>query len=477
MKTRPWVAPLLLAGAVLLTYLNAFRGDFQFDDFNVIVDNPAVRSWQAWLHDAPRGVRPVLKLTYTLNWTCGLGLFGFHLFNVAVHAANAVLVYFLFRRLSERCGGAGDGIAAAAPFLAALIFAVHPVQTEAVTYVSGRSMSLMTLFYLGSLMAYDYGTGRNQRLWLHGISPALFLLAMLTKEAAVTLPAALLLWEACARDGREPWGVLARRQAPHWILLLAIGSALAVHPSYRDLLTYGFGARSLHDNLLSQINGVAYLLSRLVMVHRLNIDPELPVLTAWTPLLAAEAILLLAMGAMGVASLRRFPRLGFGILWFFLHLLPTNSIVPRLDIANERHLYLAACGIFLAVGAGAEKLLPARFGEWKWVPAGILLGAITLGYVTHARNEVYRSEVDFWEDTVRLSPAKPRVHNNLGYAYQLAGLPDKAVRSYREALRIEPGFRLAKGNLATLSGTATDRIADPRILSIPISCFPPDHTP
>lgn len=464
MKTRPWVAPLLLAGAVLLTYLNSFRGVFQFDDFNVIVDNPAVHSWQAWLHDAPRGVRPVLKLTYTLNWTCGLGLFGFHLFNVAVHAANAVLVYFLFRRFSERCGGAGDGIAGAAPFLAALIFAVHPVQTEAVTYVSGRSMSLMTLFYLGSLMAYDYGTGRNQRLWLHGISPALFLLAMLTKEAAVTLPAALLLWEACAREGREPWGVLARRQAPHWVLLVGIGAALVVHPSYRDLLTYGFGARGLHDNLLSQINGVAYLLSRLVMVHRLNIDPELPVLTAWTPLLAAEAALLLALVAMGVAILRKFPRLGFGILWFFLHLLPTNSIVPRLDIANERHLYLAACGIFLVVGAGAEKLRSARFGEWKWVPAGILLGAITLGYVTHARNDVYRSEVDFWEDTVRLSPAKPRVHNNLGYAYQLAGLPDQAIRSYREALRIEPGFRLAKGNLATLSGTATDRIADPRIL-------------
>src|SRR4030065_1602791 len=112
------------------------------------------------------------------------------------------------------------------------------------------------------------------------------------------------------------------------------------------------------------------------MVHRLTIDPELPVLTAWTPLLATEAALLLALVAMGVAIRRKFPRPGFGILWFFLHLLPTNSIVPRLDIANERHLYLAACGIFLAVGAGGGKIPPARFGGWKMVPGREPLGAI-----------------------------------------------------------------------------------------------------
>ncbi|MBI5419169.1 MAG: tetratricopeptide repeat protein [Deltaproteobacteria bacterium] len=460
MKFRPWGSPLLLVATVSLAYLNAFRGVFQFDDYNVIVDNPAVHSFAAWFSDAPRGIRPFLKFTYTLNRTCGLGLFGFHLFNVGVHAANTVLVYSLSRRFAGQDGDPRPGrFAGTAPLVAALLFALHPVQTEAVTYVSGRSMSLMAFFYLGSLLAYDHGARTSRRLWLQLVSPGLFLLAILTKEVAVTLPPALALWEMSRREGMEPWTVIARRQAPHWILLACAMATIAVHPGYRDLLVFGFGARGLWDNLLSQVNGVAYLLSRLVWVHRLNIDPDLPALTVWTPLLAVQAVLLLSLLVLGMSALRNAPRLGFGLLWFFLHLLPTNSVVPRLDIANERHLYLAVWGIFLAVGAGAEKLRSAKSSAWRWVRIGMISGMIVLGCFTLMRNDVYRSEAALWEDTAKYSPGKPRVHNNLGYAYQLAGYPEKAVLSYREALRLRPDFRPAQGNLAALLAGFKERFS------------------
>ena len=130
-------APAVLAVAVLLAYFNALTGIFQFDDYNVIVNNPAVHSLPAWFDSMP-GIRPLLKFSYALNWTVNAGPFGFHLFNVLVHAVNAVLVYRVLCALRERQAGADW-----APLVGALLFALHPVQTEAVTYISGRSVSLM----------------------------------------------------------------------------------------------------------------------------------------------------------------------------------------------------------------------------------------------------------------------------------------------------------------------------------------------
>ncbi len=451
MKAGRWAGPALLLGGVLLGYADSFSGSFQFDDFNVIVDNPSVHSVPAWLSGARRGIRPLLKLTYALNWTGGTGPFGFHLFNVAVHACNTLLVYFLSRRLVSRDGRTrGETSAAPAPLLAALLFAVHPVQTEAVTYISGRSMSLMAFFYLGSMSSYIRGVETNGRVLTHLVSPALFLLAAMTRETAVTLPAALLLWEISSPGERPGWRVIARRQAGHWALLACAGTAILLHPAYRSILESGIASVAPGRNLAAQAHGVAYLLSRLAMVHRLNIDPDLGFPPGWTPALAAEAFMLLSLLVLGVAAFRKAPSLGFGILWFFLQLSPTNSLIPRVDVANERHLYLAAWGIFLPVGTGVEKLRTAGFSGRRWVPPAAILGMILLSGFTIARNRAYRTEVSLWESTVRLSPGKPRAYNNLGYAYQLAGMPGKAAGAYREALRLDADFRIAKRNLAGL---------------------------
>jgi hypothetical protein len=450
MKSRNWLPPAAIAAAVLFAYLNAFRGAFQFDDFNVIVDNPAVHSLAAWLADAPRGIRPLLKLTYALNWIWGPGPLGFHLFNVAVHAANAILVYHLSRRILPARVGTQNVASSIGPWFAALLFAIHPVQTEAVTYISGRSMSLMAFFYLGSLLTYVRGAETGSRLHLYAISPALFVIAALTKEVSLTLPAALLLWEAANGGLRNRWRSVARRQAAHWMVLSCAAAAVLLHPGYRYMVEYGLGSRPVGQNLLSQVHGVSYLLSRMVMVHRLNIDPDLPVFAAWTPVLAAEAVMLLSVFALGCASFRKSPALGFGILWFCLQMLPSNSVIPRLDIANERHLYLASWGVFLSAAAGLERVRSMRSGAGRRIPAAAMLVAILLAGFTIGRNRAYGSEVALWEETVRLSPGKPRAHNNLGYAYQLAGMPVKAAASYRETLRLDAGFRIARGNLAVL---------------------------
>jgi len=467
-QLRRWSPQFILLGAVGLAYLNAFQGAFQFDDYNVIVDNRLVHSWAAWAGDLPQGIRPLLKASYTLNWTSGLGLFGFHLVNLLIHAANVLLVFSLSKRFLEGSGSLRSDLATRAALLTALLFALHPIQTEAVTYISGRSTSLMTLCYLGSLLAYVRGVETGRGLWLYGLSPLLFLCGLATKEVAVTLPAALLLWELVGPAVRPPWRTILQRQAVHWTLLGVSFAVLLLHSRYEWLLTFSLGVRTLGDNLLTQVHGITYLLSRLVWVHRLNIDPDLPVITQWTGRLAMEAGGLALLLALGLANLRRRPWLAFGILWLFLHLLPTNSILPRLDVANERQLYLPGWGIFLGIGVLLVKLRERAIPSPSPVPgpglfefersmAGPVLTVglvVLLGVMTVARNQVYRSEIALWEDTAAKSPQKARVYNNLGYAYYLAGRHAKAREAYETALRLDPRFELAGNNLLSLDAKA-----------------------
>lgn len=408
---------LTVAALAAIAYLPSLAGVFHFDDYNVIVHYPTVHSWEALLERAGGGVRPLLKASYTLNWTLGGG---FHLLNIALHATNAALLFLIAERLF------GDRRAA---WIAALLFAFHPAATEAVTYVSGRSSSLMAFFYLGALYAYL----RRVHWFFSGL---LFLLAVATRETAVTLPAALLLCELC-RDERVSFKTILQRQWPHWTLLLAGGVFLLFNQRYFDLVAYGFGERSLADNLVTQVGGISYLILRLVSLQGYNIDPALPTLTEWTPQLVLQGSLLFALLAIGIASLRTRPWLAFGVLWFFLQLAPTNSIVPRLDVANDRQLYLASWGLFLALCMQLRNL-PRFAGASVLV---LFAGASIL------RQLDYRSEIVLWESSVALAPWNARGHNNLGYAYQVAGRTEDARREYRTALFLDPAHAKARLNL------------------------------
>ncbi len=192
--SRPRPTDLLSAGlivaAVFAVYANAFRGTFQFDDWNVIVHDPRVQSLSAWWTSMP-GIRPLLKLFYAVNHESGLGLAGFHAINVALHATNALLVLALLSRLAARADDDGR-MAALAPTAGALLFALHPVQTEAVTYVSGRSTSLCALFALGSIVTWLAGREQGRRGLSLVVSPLLLAAALSVKEIAVPCP-----WRCC----------------------------------------------------------------------------------------------------------------------------------------------------------------------------------------------------------------------------------------------------------------------------------------
>jgi hypothetical protein len=418
---------LAIAVVVALAYLPSFFGVFHFDDYNVIVNYPTVHSWQAFFERAGGGVRPLLKASYVLNWTFGEGEFGFHLFNNAVHVLNAVLLFFIGKDLFPRNSNA--------VFASALLFALHPAATEAVTYISGRSSSLMASFYLGALLVYLRGGH-----W--AISASLFVCATAVRETAVTLPAALLLCELI-RDERPGWKIILRRQGAHWALLVAGALFVLLSARYFELLSFGYTIRGLGENLITQVGGVSWLVSRLVGLLGYNIDPALPTLTEWNAVLVVQAMLLGALGVLGAANLRSRPWIAFGVLWFFLQLAPTNSIVPRVDVANDRQLYLASWGLFLAIS-----IQVFRINFFSKTLTAILLALFTAASVM--RQLDYTSEIRLWESSVSLAPWNARGHNNLGYAYQLEGRLAEARREYETALVLDPGNSKARYNLMLL---------------------------
>ncbi len=441
-RPRLWVF-IALAG-VLLVWTTGWSGIFQFDDYNVIVHYPPVHAWSALWADLPHGLRPLLKVSYTLNWTSG-GLPGFHIFNTVVHLLCTLLVYALARRMLDwRTVGAVSSTHGTA-LLVALLFAVHPVQTEAVTYISGRSASLMALFYLGALLAHDQALRRSAR---SGCWQALALLSLVaavaTKETAFTWPVAVLLWDAAAVRTMR-WRALLRRYLWYGLALAAMALVLAGHARYQRLLEHSAQLHTPLENLFTQSYAMLYLLGQWGLPWRSNIDPDLPLLTggalAW-----GGVVLWCGLLVWAVQGWQRQRLWVFALLWWLLHLLPIYVVLARVDVVNDRQLYLAAWPTLVPIVLLGQRLI----GKSRLRTGAAAVFVLVLAGLTVQRNQHFRSEVALWQSTVRLSPNKARPHNNLGYALFEAGDFKGASAAYHRALALNPDYWLAQRNLDVL---------------------------
>ncbi|MDP1659622.1 MAG: tetratricopeptide repeat protein [Methylotenera sp.] len=437
---------------VLAVYSNPlYWGAFQFDDYNIIVNNPVVHSWQAWWADVGHGIRPLLKLSYTFDWILGGWALdrreaGFHFTNLLIHSGNTVLVWFLtvgFLRQSNRL--VFSNLLANTPLIGAvtaLLFAVHPIHTEAVTYISGRSASLMTLFYLGGILCYMTGLQKQSRFYLHVATPILFIAALAVKEVAITFPLALLLIHTANGDN---WRASITYAWSSWLVFITAVIFFLLDANYSQHLARSFAAHDGWSNLAVQANAVLYLLGQWFCPLRLNIDPDLSVFStiSKSKLGLIFAIFIAFLGLSKKINQR--PWLSFALSWVVIHLFLVYLITPRLDIANERQLYLISWPLLMALVAELTIFLNSK--QFIMVTVALFVIACTL---TIVRNQDYRSEVALWQATVKLSPNKSRVHNNLGYAYFLAGQPDKARQHYLEALALDNQNFKARYNLKAL---------------------------
>ena len=461
--------PWWLAAAAALAYLNALEATFQFDDYRILVDNPKAHGLEAWWAAMP-GIRPLLKLSYALNWSVSPAAFGFHAVNVLLHLANVLLVWRLCVHLPLPDGW-DERRGERTRLVATLLFALHPIQTEAVSYISGRSMSLMALFGLAALLVWlESARHRHPQTW-RGLALALFAAAVAAKEVALVLPLALFM----LRPGDAGHALRSVRPA------LTMGAPMAALLAGLLGLLWWFGygyllaaapPRGISANLASETHALFYLLGQLFQPHALNIDPDLPEYAGWTRVPALEATLLIALLAFAWRTRRRHPWLFFGLAWWLLLLLPTHSLIPRADLASERHFYLAALGLYWIAGVALAGL-PAFRPAPRWI--GLVAGLTVLGMLfTALRNEDYRDEVSLWRVTTANSPNKARVWNNLGYAHALAGQTEQARAAFLEALRLDPHHDRAARNLHALDRGTFSRYQSPGYSPAP---HPTDRSP
>jgi protein O-mannosyl-transferase len=460
---------------------------FAFDDYPYLLKNPLWKDARSFLFPtefsqfanraAALGLvsdlstnfilRPFAYLTFHLNYLAGgLEPAGYRAVNVLIHSANAVLLFALVSLLGRLPGQVAPPASSRrfVPWVAALIFLVHPMQIESVTYIIQRFTSLGTFFFLGSVLLFlmaRIGEDRPHARRCRRCSIAALLLGMLTKEFLFVAPLAMLMLDRLmlgtppreALQRARPWLLCmplipalvlatAAAQSPHGLSMLALLNVTSPTASGHS------DAQYLVHYALTQPGIVLTYLRLLVLPRGLNVDPDHPFVTS--PLdgqfLAPSAALMLIAGSAAWWAGRRpgDPRTALacsGVLWFFLTLSVDSSIIPLPDVMAEHRAYLPSVGFAIAVACLADLARTRRAAgpvqQWS-IAAGTAAAVLSLAVGTAMRNEVWRSPVSLWQDTAAKSPGKSRPWMNLGTAYFESERWSLAIECYRRAVALAP---------------------------------------
>lgn len=461
---RRSVALLILFVAVAAVYANSLNNEFLFDDLETIVElhRPGAGPFQQLetLLGGRPAFRPVRSASYAMDYALsGLDPWGYHLINISLHGLSAVCVYLIARTLFA---------SPLAALCAALLFAVHPIQTESVTYLSGRRDVLSGLFVL--IGFYRFVRYRQaHRVWDLVLTILLCPLAFFTKESGIILPLLCLgydvvsrirrsgsdgevsgvraIWTAASaavREGRRfylPAGALAGALA-FYVLFLVRGTSLRV-----------WHGGSLDMTLLTMARIFLRYLTLLLFPITLNADYSynaFPVTTSWIDPEAWVAVAIWGgLGAAWYRLLLRRPQAAFGGLWFLIALLPVSQIVPHHDLMAEHFLYVPSAGFALLV-AGLLELVLSRRRPSAAVATACIVVLSLLAVRTVVRNADWKDELTLWSKTVQTAPEAAMARNNLGAAYLRRGQLSQAEQQLTAAVAIQPDNAIAHGNLGKL---------------------------
>ena len=442
-------ALLFAAGGLLVAtwaaYYNSFRVPFVFDDVPAIVDNPSIRQlWPPGAVLAPRledaGVtvsgRPLVNLSLAANYALGgQAVWGYHLVNLLIHALAGLTLFGVARRtlgqpaLKERFGAVAYPVALAT----AALWLLHPLQTEAVTYVVQRAESLMGLFYLLTMYSFIRGTETGGSSRWRVLSFAACLAGMACKEVMVSAPLMVLLYDRTFVAGtfREAWRLrpgFYAGLAGTWLLLAWLVAGTAGRGG-----TAGFGTEiSSWNYALTQCGAIVRYLGLAVWPQPLVFDYGTAVVSRLAEVWP-QALLLGGLLAGTVVALWRWPLWGFAGAWFFAILAPSSSFVPVASQTMAEHrMYLPLAIVVTLAVAG----LQAWLGRRALTVCAVLALAGTVGTVR--RNEDYRSETTLWAETVAQGPGNARAHTNLGKAVLEEGRAGEAARHFARAIQLRP---------------------------------------
>ncbi|MBF0557659.1 MAG: tetratricopeptide repeat protein [Nitrospirae bacterium] len=497
-----------LAFLVIIIYANSLNVPFQWDEEMHIVNEPIIKDFNYFLYPSEaRGFehynffisRYIAHLTFALNYRIhGLSVTGYHVVNIAIHMANAILVYlvvlltFKTPLMSDSALKKDSRLIA---LLSSLLFAAHPLQTAAVTYVMQRFASLVAFFYLLSVAAYvksrlvDEGeetkaAGRYRRIFFYGISFISAVLAMKTKENAFTLPFMIMIYEFCFFKGP-----LKRRMVslvPILFLLGIIpltlmsmagaagsGSSSLIDPgSYLAGFTWDY---SRGEYFFTQFRVIVTYLRMLFLPLHLDLDYEYPVSRSlFEPQVAGSFVFLSLLFAIGVYLVRGkrqkadtndnvpisnssnnsspdFRLMGFGILWFFIAL-SVESLVTTPRLIETYRAYLPSVGMIICTVTGVF-MIKKKTGHAiadRMIMVIFVIALVLMSFAAYRQNEAYGDGKKMWEDTVKRFPRYAMAHNKLGVFYIDKGMIDKAMEQFLIAVELKPDLEEAHNNLGNV---------------------------
>jgi Flp pilus assembly protein TadD len=436
-----------LAGG--LVYLNALHNPFIYDDFHMVVDNPSLPHpfdlRRLVLYSA---TRPVVNISYAIDravW--GPSPFGFHVTNVLLHMLNVVLLFVLARWLAEdrrqrkpATTPSPDGVA----LIAAALFAVHPMMSEAVGYISGRTEVLCATFFLSAFLCARAWMRAPRRLWW-ALTVVFWAAAMATKEIGAVFPFVVLAYDRILADGtpEERRSRLLKLHLPLISVTILAGIirlgvvALVEHPG-GTIVRWAYG--------LVELEVVWRYLLLFMMPGSQSIFHEIaPIRSVFEP---RALFAILTVGVVVLCAWRERKSVGlvsFGITWFLLLLVP-SAVLVMLDLGEpmaEHRVYLASCGLFLAAGSATGRLWAAFVSRRAKHRALVLaaVGGLALAGATVVRNAVWARPVTLWLEAVQRAPDHWRARLMLGEALQNEHRCDEAVVQYRRAIALRPQER------------------------------------
>ncbi len=454
---------LLIAGAI--AYASSLNGPFIYDDIPNIVDNQAIHDIHNTvnLFQGPAGsglyTRPFIRVSLAVNYAFGGdNVRGYHILNLAVHLLAGIALFGIVRRtlLTDRMKAIYGQAATTLGFACALLWMLHPLQTQAVTYIIQRCESMMGLFFLLTFYCAIRGWQSSRSGLWHGAAVLFFLLGAGSKEVIAVAPPLLLIYDAVFM--KKGWKAAVRTS---WPLYCGLAGGLIVLAFIVMLGMQAAQGAGLKESLppvqywQTQPMVIFHYLRLVVWPDPLCLDYVWP-LTTWQKAWPSIMILSTLIALAGWAVFKRKPA-GFLGAWFFAILAPT-SLVPLPDPAFEHRMYLPLAALVVLVVVGLYRfglIMQERYavGKDKLVLVGVvglLVLVLLLGGITYKRNGVYASEVSIWTDTVQKSPRNSRAHLNLGLELDRAGNPYEAIRHFEEAIRLQPDYAGAYSNMGNV---------------------------
>jgi tetratricopeptide (TPR) repeat protein len=458
-RRQLYIAVAVLALVVFACFANSLANDFVFDDKAVILDNRLLRS----LANLPRlltsSYRPLRDISHAFDFALwGENAAGFHLTNILIHLANSLLVFTLIRRL------AGDFQVA---LIAALVFAVHPIQTDAVTYISGRRDILFSLFYLASFHCYlSYKASGSRRTF--GLFIGCWALSLMAKEMAVSLPAFIFIWNFCdawrEQSGAWPrrlWGALrAAFRRDRW-LYIALMVAVVAYAWYMIFIKRGsvlardgfkYWGGSFYTNLLLILRVQAWDLKQLVwptpMVQYKGAFDVTTTALDWRVLVSLATVAATLAG--GLLALDRHRLMAFAVLSYFVLLLPVSQIIPHHELLADHYLYLPILSFGLLVGLIVQQLAARGSKVRRIAYAATATALVALALMTVLRNRVWKDDLTLWQVNYKEVPNSIRSVSSLAKAYASSN-PGRSEELYRRCVEIDPAYWQAYYSLALLN--------------------------